>query len=153
MPDFNNLDIYKPTEDIYMIGYPNGLGDDIHNLPINRSGITGTPFFIDHNGKPEFLVDCACFPGSSGSPVVIVNESFYALHKQPLQSGNRMVLLGILYAGPMFDAEGKIVKYLVPTTNITSTSIPMNLGYCISSKKILDFIPLLKALMAKENRD
>src|SRR5438067_2052344 len=29
MPDFDNLEIYKPTENIYMVGYPNGLGDDI----------------------------------------------------------------------------------------------------------------------------
>jgi len=146
MADFSNLDIYKPTEDIYMVGYPNGLGDNIHNLPIIRRGITATPFFIDHNGNPEFLVDCACFPGSSGSPVVIVNEASYSLHRQPLQAGNRMLLLGILYAGPLFDATGKIKKYLVPTTSYVSTDIPMNLGYCISAKKLLDFLPLLEAL-------
>ncbi len=146
MPDFNNLGIYKPTEDIYMVGYPNGLGDDVHNLPIIRSGITGTPFFIDHNGQPEFLVDCACFPGSSGSPVVIVNEASYSLHKQPLQAGNRMLLLGILYAGPQYDAQGEIKKYKVPTKKYVSTDIPMNLGYCISSKKLLDFLPILESL-------
>ena len=84
--------------------------DEKHNLPITRKGITGTPFFVDHNGQPEFIVDCACFPGSSGSPVLIVNESSYALHKQPLQVGNRMILLGILYAGPLYNAQGEIKK-------------------------------------------
>jgi hypothetical protein len=146
MPDFSNTGIYKPTEDIYMVGYPNGLGDEKHNLPITRKGITGTPFFVDHNGQPEFIVDCACFPGSSGSPVLIVNESSYALHKQPLQVGNRLILLGILYAGPLYDAQGEIKKYVVPTKNFVSTDIPMNLGYCISSKKLLDFIPIIKEM-------
>jgi hypothetical protein len=143
LPDYNNIDIYKPTEDIYMVGYPNGLGDDKNNLPLIRSGITATPFYIDHNGVSEFMVDCACFPGSSGSPVLIVNEGSYSLHKQPLQSGNRMILLGTLYAGPLYDAEGIIRKYKVPTANTVSTDIPMNLGYCIPSVKLLDFKPEL----------
>jgi hypothetical protein len=153
MPDFDNLEIYKPTEDIYMVGYPNGLGDEVHNLPIIRKGITATPFFVNHNGHAEFLVDCACFPGSSGSPVLIVDESSYALHKQPLQAGNRMILLGILYAGPQYDAYGEIKKYVVPTKSYVSTDIPMNLGYCISSRKLLDFIPIIEKLKAQENKN
>jgi hypothetical protein len=122
-----------------MVGYPNGLADEKNNLPLIRRGITATPFYIDHNGDSEFVVDCACFPGSSGSPVLIVNEGSYSLHKRPLQSGNRMVLIGILYAGPLFDAKGEIKKYKVPTTNTVITDIPMNLGYCIPSIKLLDF--------------
>jgi len=150
LPDYNNIDIYKPTEDIYMVGYPNGLADEKNNLPLVRSGITATPFYLDHNGIAEFMVDCACFPGSSGSPVLIVNEGSYSLHKQPLQAGNRMILLGILYAGPQYNAEGIIQKYNVPVTNTVLTDIPMNLGYCIPSIKLMDFKPLLLTKMAEE---
>ncbi|MBL6445685.1 trypsin-like peptidase domain-containing protein [Fulvivirga sp. 29W222] len=150
MPDYTNLGIYKPTEEIHMVGYPNGLGDEQNNLPLIRKGITATPFYIDHNGETEFLIDCACFPGSSGSPVLIVNEGSYSLHKQPLQAGNRMVLLGILHAGPDYDAQGELQKYKVPTNNVVLTNIPMNLGYCIQSKRILDFIPILEELKARE---
>ena len=145
IPDYDNTDIYKPTEDIYMAGYPNGLADDVHNLPLVRRGITATPFFIKHNGSSEFVVDCACFPGSSGSPIMIVNESSYALHKQPLRAGNRLMLLGILYAGPMYDAQGQVYKKNVPTKNTTLTNIPMNLGYCIQSNKLLDFKLILQS--------
>ncbi len=151
MPEFDNMEIYKPTEEIHMVGYPSGLGDEENNLPLIRKGITATPFYIDHNGETEFLIDCACFPGSSGSPVLIVNEGSYSLHKQPLQAGNRMVLLGVLYAGPEYDAEGQIQKFKVPTNTVFSTSIPMNLGYCIQSKRILDFTPILETLKASES--
>lgn len=147
IPDYGNTDIYKPTEDIYMAGYPNGLADDVHNLPLVRRGITATPFFIMHNGNSEFVVDCACFPGSSGSPVMIVNESSYALHKQPLQAGNRLLILGILYAGPMYDAQGQVYKKNVPTKNTALINIPMNLGYCIQSNKLLDFKPIISSRM------
>lgn len=144
IPNFINVEDYKPTEEIYMVGYPNGLGDDLHNRPLIRKGITATPFFIDHNGEPNFMVDCACFPGSSGSPILIVDQSSYSLHNKPLQAGNRMLLLGILYAGPQYNAKGEIVKYKVPTSEMIETNIPMNLGYCISSKKIMDFKPLIE---------
>ncbi|UKT64290.1 S1 family peptidase [Pedobacter mucosus] len=147
IPDYNDTEIYKPTEDIYMAGFPNGLADDLHNLPLVRRGITATPFFIKHNGSPEFIIDCACFTGSSGSPIMIVNESSYALHKQPLQQGNRLKLLGILYAGPLYDAQGIVYKKNVPTINTTITNIPMNLGYCIQSDKILDFKPIIESRM------
>ena len=149
MPDFNNTDIFKPTEEVHMVGYPNGLGDETNNLPLIRKGITATPFFINHNGVQEFLIDCACFPGSSGSPVLIVNEGSYSLHKQPLQSGNRMLLLGVLYAGPQYDAEGEIVKYKIPRKKVM-TDIPMNLGYCIQSIRILDFLPILEEFRSNE---
>lgn len=144
MPDYSNIDDYKPTEEVYMVGYPNGLGDEKNNLPLVRKGITATPFFINHNGDPEFLIDCACFPGSSGSPVLIANESSYSLHKKPLQAGNRLILLGVLVGGPQYNVIGEIEKFKRHTKSV-NTEIPMNLGYCIQSKKILDFITMLEA--------
>ena len=54
-----------------MIGYPIGLIDEYNNKPIVRKGITATTYNIDYNGKKEFLIDIACFPGSSGSPIFI----------------------------------------------------------------------------------
>ena len=51
----------------WALGYKN-------NLPIIRRGITATPAFRDYCGRDEFLIDAACFPGSSGSPVFILNQ-------------------------------------------------------------------------------
>lgn len=36
-----------------------------------RRGITATNINFDYNGKKEFVIDAACFPGSSGFPVFI----------------------------------------------------------------------------------
>ena len=61
------------VEDITMIGYPNGIWDTKNNMPIVRRGITATNPKLDYNGLPLFVIDCACFPRSSGSPVLIFN--------------------------------------------------------------------------------
>jgi len=60
-----------------MVGYPIGLWDEKNNYPIFRKGITATHPANDYNGKSEFMIDAACFPGSSGSPVYIIDELNY----------------------------------------------------------------------------
>ena len=65
------------VEEITMIGYPNGLWDSLNNMPIIRKGITATNYNLDYNGKKEFVIDAACFPGSSGSPVMLCNVGGY----------------------------------------------------------------------------
>lgn len=128
-------------QDVYMIGYPNGLWDEINNKPITRKGITASKFEYDYNGSQEFLIDMACFTGSSGSPILMYKEFNYNLEDKKLEYGPKHSLLGILYAGPMFNAEGEIMVVDVPTSTeeVVDTRIPMNLGYVIKSSKILDF--------------
>ena len=58
-------------ENVMMVGYPNGLWDKTNNLPIFRKGVIATDYKRDWNGRKEFLIDAACFPGSSGSPVIL----------------------------------------------------------------------------------
>jgi hypothetical protein len=43
--------------------------DSANNLPIVRKSITATHPSIDYRERREFLIDAACFFGSSGSPV------------------------------------------------------------------------------------
>ena len=77
------LESLMAVEDVIMVGYPIGLADDIHNLPLIRSGITASHPAIDFRCKPEGVVDMACFPGSSGSPVFLYNQTtFYDKVKQ-----------------------------------------------------------------------
>ncbi|MDX7424254.1 trypsin-like peptidase domain-containing protein [Providencia sp. CIM-Carb-044] len=71
------LESLSAFEDIVMIGYPNSLWDKINNLPIIRKGITATHPRIKYNGRPEFVIDAACFNGSSGSPVFLANIGNY----------------------------------------------------------------------------
>lgn len=123
-----------------MVGYPNGLWDKTNNLPIFRKGITATHPKYDYNGREEFLIDAACFPGSSGSPVLHLDVGNY-VRSGILYRGDRVTLLGILYAGPHYTISGEIEIINVPTVQkpVALTRIPNNLGIIIKSHKILDF--------------
>jgi hypothetical protein len=101
-------------QQIILIGYPIGIWDSANNLPISRQGITATDPNQNYNGKPEFVIDAACFPGSSGSPVFQFSEGSFAT-RHGIAVGNRLKLLGVLYAGPQYTAEGALVVRNIPT--------------------------------------
>ena len=129
-----------------MIGYPNGIWDEKNNMPIVRRGITATNPKHDYNGLPIFVIDCACFPGSSGSPVLIFDQGGYLDAKGNLNlGGGRVILLGVLFAGPQHVAEGEIQTIEVPLAQvpISLSKIPNNLGFVVKSQKIADFRKML----------
>ena len=95
-------------EEVTFIGYPNGLVDSVNHTPIFRRGITATPIEQDWNGKPQFLIDASVFPGSSGSPVFILDRGSYH-HKGNLVVGNRIHFLGILAAVHQQSALAEII--------------------------------------------
>jgi hypothetical protein len=133
------LNALPPMEEIVMIGYPNGLWDETHNLPIIRKGITATHPRLKLNGKPEFLIDAACFPGSSGSPVFLANIGSYLSSDGAFCAGTRVALLGTLYAGPQHTTTGEIVVVDVPTDtkSLAVGAIPNNLGYVVQAAELL----------------
>lgn len=141
LPSDSDLSSLSALENIIMIGYPNGLWDTSNNLPILRRGITATPVYMDYNGRKEFIIDAACFPGSSGSPVFIYNEGPYTTRAGNMVMGERLLLVGILYAGPQYRANGEIIVEAIPTAfrPVPITNIPTNLGFCIKSSRILEF--------------
>ena len=59
-------------EELVMVGYPIGLSDTRNNYPIFRKGYTSAHPAVDFNDDGIGLVDMACFPGSSGSPIFIL---------------------------------------------------------------------------------
>lgn len=124
------------AEDIVMIGYPNGLSDETNNMPILRRGITATTPSLKFGGKDEFVIDCACFPGSSGSPVFLHQPLGYKTSNGDFMMGSgRSVLIGVLFAGPQIGINGEIVPQVIPTAgglSIKSLAM-MHLGYCIRS--------------------
>ena len=143
---------FLAIEEVLMIGYPNGLWDNVNNLPIVRMGQTATPLKIDYQGKPEFLVNIPAFPGSSGSPIILYNQGAYATSKGT-NIGTRLYLLGILYAGPTYGAMGKgITIDKVPVSVQTFTEIPINIGVAISSKNLLGFKEILKQRVREEKK-
>ncbi|QTE34581.1 serine protease [Mucilaginibacter gossypii] len=137
----------KAIEDVWMIGYPMGLWDADNNLPIVRKGITATPPYVNYNGKREFMIDIAAFHGSSGSPVEYYRDLYVDKNYVP-KIGTKLYLLGILYAGAEYAANGKLIKVNpkpIPTKDSTkiTTNIPINLGYVIKASELLEFKKLL----------
>jgi hypothetical protein len=57
-------------EDVFVMGYPLGVYDDIHNLPLLRTGIIASAYPIPFRCKPYFLVDSHLEEGMRGSPVM-----------------------------------------------------------------------------------
>lgn len=143
IPSVEQLKSLDSVEDIIMIGYPNALWDEVNNIPLVRKGITATPAWLDFNGKKEFVIDAACFPGSSGSPVLLCNIGNVKDKFGGIRFGiNRIYLLGLLYGGPQQTIEGEICVKTVPDATQTPyalSSIPNNLGYVIKSERILEF--------------
>lgn len=141
VPSKQDEEGFTAIEDIVMIGYPNGIWDDKNNRPISRRGITATHPSIDYAAKSEFLIDAACFPGSSGSPVFLFNQGSCPTKAGGIILGNRLKLLGVLFAGPQHVAVGevKIVPIANPTRTVAVSSIPNNLGIVIKAKRLLEF--------------
>lgn len=148
VPSDDDIKDFVGMEKIIMIGYPNGIWDQKNNFPVFRSGITATHYRYDWNGKPEFLIDAACFPGSSGSPVLVCDIG--QVHtRSGVQIGNtRIKLLGVLYAGPQHQVDGSVEIVPIPISNqlITTSRIPNNLGMVIKSRVLNDFDLMFRGL-------
>jgi len=115
LPSEKLLGDLTALEEILMLGYPVGLWDTVNNMPIFRKGITATHPNLNYDGKDEFLIDAACYPGSSGSPVFLYNLGNYSNRQGGTVIGTRIALPGILYAGPQFSVEGEIKVLPIPT--------------------------------------
>ncbi|MDG6882410.1 Uncharacterised protein [Phocoenobacter uteri] len=139
LPTTEQLKEFTALEEVLMIGYPNGIWDFINNKPILRKGSTATHPVLDYNGNKEIMIDIAAFPGSSGSPVLIVNENSYRDRSGSLYLGkSRIILLGILYAGPQFTVTGDIEMSSTLNRPMAVSRIPNNLGLIIKSERILE---------------
>ena len=140
LPSMDELADYSALEEILMIGYPNGLWDSTNNMPIFRRGVTATHPRIDYEGRKEFVIDAACFPGSSGSPVLLYNEGTWTTRAGTNMGGIRIKLLGLLYAGPQYMASGEVRIVTVPTQQraMSFSNIPNNLGFVIKSERLTE---------------
>lgn len=123
VPNEKQLGELGAMEDIVFIGYPSGIIDTNSGLPVIRKGITATPLWANFEGKKEFLIDAGVFPGSSGSPVFILNQGSYATGAN-LVVGTRVMLVGLIYQ----------------TIQTGSDKAYLGLGKAISSIELLKII-------------
>jgi hypothetical protein len=126
IPTVQDLEDLSVTEEVVMIGYPNGLWDENNNLPIFRKGFTAFHPALNFKNKEQSInqdnigvIDIACFPGSSGSPIFLIKESV-----------QKIFFMGVLYKGPLIYQQS-INRDVTPTM--------MNLGYYIKASEILTF--------------
>lgn len=133
-------------ESVVMVGYPIGLYDRKHNYPIFRYGYTASHPGYDFNEEGIGLVDIACFPGSSGSPVIVLNQGIYKDKAGGIVAGaDRVILLGTLFAGPTYNVDGKITIRDIPTaqTAMTESRIMINLGFYIKAAALNEFATII----------
>ena len=142
----------RPIEPVLMVGYPNGLWDHVNNRPITRMGSSASHPLHAWNGERTFVIDMACFGGSSGSPVFIYEDGMFRTNNNSYTPGTRARLVGVLYAGPMVTAEGQLVARPIPTSTVAvpQINIMMNLGYVVQANAIDDLATI--ALQAHAQR-
>jgi hypothetical protein len=125
IPTVDVLADLAAMEEVVFIGYPSGLRDEKNANPLIRRGITSTPVWNDFQGRPTFLIDAGVFPGSSGSPVFILNQGSYAT-KDALVVGSRLLFLGV-------------ISHAIIQSNERGNTF-LGLGQVVRSSAIRDFI-------------
>ena len=109
-PGSEDLDLLDAVETVTFVGYPNGLYDHLNHTPIVRQGTTATPVQLDWNGTPCFLIDGSVFPGSSGSPVFLLQQGIVRTGTSVSIGGApRLFLLGIVAEVMVQKDTGQIV--------------------------------------------
>lgn len=144
IPNDQKLNNFLPTEDIVVVGYPNGIWDDQNNYPIFRKGTLATSPAINYKGQREFLIDCAIYPGSSGSPVLSVKQ---LIHKKTFEPFKTVELLGVVYATYQHTAQGDLTVKNIPT-NI-NTPVPNHLGIVLNSTRIHELDDIISDYFAE----
>lgn len=141
--DHRALEALTAVENVIMVGYPIGLDDDVHNLPLVRRGVTAMHPAVDYRGRKQGVVDMACFPGSSGSPVFLYDHgTHFDKASGRLETGSRQALLGVLFAAPHHTREGTIVVRDIPTAATKRVPVPItssmsHLGYYIKASEVV----------------
>ena len=121
------------VEEILFVGYPSNIYDKKNNLPIVRKGITATPYAVDYEGYPIFLIDASVFPGSSGSPVFLYDVG------SPVQRFQWLGLLGSVYYR---EEEGTLRFREVPADlrPVFETKEMIDLGIVYKSHAVVETI-------------
>ena len=81
---------------VLIVGFPMGFHDELHHLPVARSGIVASPYGWRFGGEGYFLTDARTHRGLSGAPVVTRGASqpgfpwrLLGIHSARLEGRNR----------------------------------------------------------------
>jgi len=147
IPKQAEIEDMDAMEEIIFIGYPKGLFDEKNYTPIIRKGVTATPFYIDHGGKKQFLIDASIFPGSSGSPIFLIDNNIHWSKKERKPLDSRILFLGIISDGFIFDEKNKVIKKTkdVKTKSFVKTQQFMDIGIVFKPETITEAIEAFRA--------
>lgn len=125
----NDLHRMHVMQDVVMVGYPNGIFDQTNKLPIFRKGVVATEPSVDYDGEKCFLIDAACFPGSSGSPIFSYENNTLGLDEHGyIACFSGLSLMGILSAGYQSSING-----VTDESKKVESDMPNNLGIVIKA--------------------
>lgn len=125
---------FDALQDVLFIGYPSGVWDQVNGMPILRRGITATPPALDFEGRAEFLIDAAVYPGSSGSPVFMPVPDG--------QGGTDLWFAGVVAAVFFREEANRLVSAPVPasTAQTVMGSEMIDLGLVVKSSQVRSLI-------------
>ena len=66
----SKLDLVEMGSSVLIVGFPLGVHDELHRLPVARQSVIASAFGIRFQGKGYFLTDARLHRGTSGAPVV-----------------------------------------------------------------------------------
>lgn len=144
LPTEDQIKDISSIQSILFVGYPSGIRDEKNLIPVVRRGTTATPYRVNYNGLPLFLVDATVFPGSSGSPVVIFDQGSYSARDGNIAIGTRFHLLGLISMAYFRDEEGAVKFKDIPTalTPYVTQRNFLNLGVVVKANQIFETIDL-----------
>lgn len=128
-------------EDVVFIGYPAGLRDQKNALPIIRRGITATPVWNNFQGSPQFLIDAGVFPGSSGSPVFILNQGSYST-RNGVTIGSRILFLGMISETLLRESEN----------NADNNNTYLGIGVVLRSVELSKFLTKIADNLVRQEK-
>jgi hypothetical protein len=67
---YRKLDMVEMGAPLLIVGFPLGVHDTLHRLPVVRQAVIASSFGIRFQGKGCFLTDARMHRGTSGAPVV-----------------------------------------------------------------------------------
>lgn len=108
-------------QDLMAVGFPEGLSDKVHNLPIARNASLASSYMVPYNGELCMLVDSRLHQGTSGSPI-LTKPIFSARCPDgsfTTSPGGKIYLVGIHSAG----------LHLRPRVGM-SEGAPLDLNFC-----------------------
>jgi hypothetical protein len=142
MPSPEQTDELSAIQPILFVGYPAGIRDEKNLLPMARRGFTATPYSVDYNGLPLFVIDATVYPGSSGSPVLVFDQGAFPTKGGGMAVGSRAHLLGLVSEGYFQEVEGEVQFRATPTavSPIYKETRYLNLGIVVKARSIFETV-------------